>query len=106
MLKQRSRAQNGNHHKMAIMNLTYKSSRTAVGKLPNGLISEQASEAIPAGPPIGGNPAGSTPGNTEGDLGIPPIEPSDSGAGAGANIVSRITEVGGAISGGNFCGPA
>lgn len=87
------------------MNLTYKSNKTALGKLVNGLTKEQAAEALPAGPPMGANP-GSKLDVVEGTIGEGTgPEPSDWGAGAGANVVSRITEVGGAMSGGNCCGP-
>lgn len=90
------------------MNLTYRSNKTKLGKLVDGLTKEQAAEALPAGPPMGANP-GSKLDVVEGTVveGTVP-EPSDwgVGAGAGANVVSRITEVGGAMSGGNCCGPA
>lgn len=91
---------------MAIMNLTHKSNKTALGKLVNGVTKEQAAEELPEGPPMGANP-GSELDVVEGtvDWGAPAIEPSDWGAGAGANVASRITEVGGALSGGNCCGP-
>lgn len=88
------------------MNLTHKSNKTALGKLVNGLTREEAAEELPEGLPMGAKP-GSELDVVEGtvDWGVPVPEPSDWGEGAGANVVSRITEVGGAMSGGNCCGP-
>ena len=91
---------------MVNMNLTHKPNKIALGKLVNGVTKEEAAETPPEGPPMGDN-AGSKPEVVEGtvDWGVPAPEPSDWGAGAGANVASRITEVGGAMSGGNCCGP-
>lgn len=76
----------------------------------NGFTKEQAPEA-PEESPLTGPFAGWTPGNdpddgTTEDLGDNELAPSDIGAGAGANAESFATEVGGAIRGGNCCGPA
>lgn len=68
------------------------------------LAEEQAPEALPVGPFAGGNPI-PVEGTTD-DFGIVVGAPVDSvGAGAGANKNSGPTEVGGAIRGGNCCGP-
>uniref|UniRef100_A0A2P2IIJ1 Uncharacterized protein n=1 Tax=Rhizophora mucronata TaxID=61149 RepID=A0A2P2IIJ1_RHIMU len=87
--------------------LLNKYSTTANRKVANGLTNGEASEALPIGLFAGGN-LGSEPveGTTE-VLGIviPALCDRGVGAGAGANIESLVTEVGGAIRGGNCCGP-
>lgn len=86
----------------------------AAGKVAEGFSNEQAPEApeapeaLPIGPlAVAVNP-GSEPvveGITE-DLGVVLPMPSGKGEGAGENAESLLTEVGGAISGGNCCAPA
>lgn len=74
----------------------------------NGFTKEQASDAPPIGPPTGGSPGSVPVVGTTVLLGVVAPEPSDWGAGAGAepNTESLVTEVGGASKGGNCCGPA
>ena len=90
------------------MNLTNKNKTSADGKVTNEFNKEQASEeALARGLFAGGSP-GSDPvvvGTTE-VLGVSVPAPSDWGEGDGANIESLVTELGGAISGGNCCAPA
>lgn len=91
---------------MAITSLKEKNNKVAIGKVGKGFTKEQAPEALPIGPLAGGNPEREPPvAGTNEDLGGKDPTPSDWGAGDGANIESLITEEGGAISGGNFCGP-
>ena len=77
----------------------------------NGLTKEQAEEAPEesalTGPFAGENPGSPVEGTTD-DLGVAGPIPSNWGAGAdaGANTDSLLTDVGGAMRGGNSWGPA
>lgn len=88
------------------MNFTNKYKIRAEEKVVNEFV-EEAAETLPLGPPAG-DKLGKDPvdGTTE-DLGVV-TAPSMWGAGAdaGANIESLFTVEGGAIRGGNCCGPA
>lgn len=76
-------------------------------KLANEMVRVIAPEALPVGPFAGGNPTIEPVEGTTEDFGIVAGALVDSvGAGAGANNESGPTEDGGAISGGNCCGPA
>ena len=92
------------YYKKANTNLKKKNNKDAIGKAAKGFDKDEASEAPPMGPLAGDN-AGRDPivDGTKDDLGV--NGPSDSGAGDGANIESLITVEGGAMRGGNFCGP-
>ena len=93
------------------MSLTKKNKTNADGNVANEFTKEEASEeALAIGLFAGGSPSpGSDPvvvvGTLE-DLGVGVPAPLDWGEGDGANIESLVTELGGAISGGNCCAPA
>lgn len=78
-------------------------------KVGNGFAKEHAAEAPEdrplIGPFAGENPGSPVEGTTE-DLGDAGPIPSKLGDGAGAKTMSLATDVGGAIRGGNSCGPA
>lgn len=83
-----------------------KHKKTASGKLTKGF-NKEAEDALPLGPPEGGNamidPDDGTIEVCGPSLGTPP---DSEGEGAGANIESGPTDVGGATSGGNCWDPA
>lgn len=98
------------YNDMDIMSLTNKTKTSADGNVANEFTKEEESEeALAIGLFAGGSPSpGSDPvvvGTTE-DLGVGVPAPLDWGEGDGANIESLVTELGGAISGGNCCAPA
>nr|GMC51485.1 hypothetical protein Iba_chr01cCG6740 [Ipomoea batatas] len=83
-----------------------KPSITALGNLDKGLSNVQADDELPEGAFLGGN-AITEPveGATEEDFAVLVGPPASIGAGAGENNISGPTDEGGALSGGNCCGP-